>query len=159
MPTKKQPVTYNIRQAKLKDVPLLAYQRAIMFVDMGVIKAEAAKDIEHTSLQKITKMLKSKEFFGFLIELEEEVIGSAGLTVRQLLPSPLDLDPTYGLHVENVFIEKKHRRRGAGRQLMQHIIKWAKDKGIRRITLHTSDQGKALYQSLGFSFTKEMRKM
>lgn len=152
-------MSYKIRQARLKDARILASQRAAMFVDMGVIKSEAAKDIEHNSLPKITKMLKEKEFFGFLIESEKEIIGGAGLTLRSLLPSPLDFDPTVEAHIQNVFIEQPHRRRGAGRQLMEYIIKWAKDKGIKRMSLHTSEDGKALYESLGFSYTKEMRKM
>jgi len=159
MPGKKQPPIYKVRQAKLKDVALLAHQRATMFVDMGVIKEEAAIDLEQRSSQKIAKMLKEKEFFGFLIELENEVIGSAGLTLRQALPNPLDFDPTCDAHIQNVFIEKAHRRRGAARYLMEYIIKWTKDKGIKKITLHTSDEGKPLYESLGFSYTKEMRKM
>src|SRR6478735_2101944 len=41
--------------------------------------------------------------------------------------------------------------RGIGRQLTQTIIAWCRERGFEWIYLHASDQGRPLYQSLGFT--------
>ncbi len=40
---------------------------------------------------------------------------------------------------------------------MREVIGWARAHGIRRLTLHASDEGRLLYQKLGFVATHEMR--
>ena len=40
---------------------------------------------------------------------------------------------------------------------MQTILDWALAQGFDRVSLHASDAGRALYQSLGFEPTNEMR--
>jgi hypothetical protein len=40
---------------------------------------------------------------------------------------------------------------------MQTIIGWCKEEGFARVTLHASDDGRALYDSLGFEVSNEMR--
>jgi len=47
--------------------------------------------------------------------------------------------------------------RGIGRQLTQTIIAWCRERGFEWIYLHASDQGRPLYQSLGFVPSSEMR--
>ena len=40
---------------------------------------------------------------------------------------------------------------------MQTIIGWCQREGFNRVTLHASDQGRRLYESLGFEPSNEMR--
>jgi len=40
---------------------------------------------------------------------------------------------------------------------MQTMIDWCKREGLARVTLHASDQGRHLYESLGFEPSNEMR--
>lgn len=58
--------------------------------------------------------------------------------------------------VNAVYVEPSHRRRGVGRELMLMAIEWAKAQGCRRVRLRSSDEGRLLYQSLGFVATAEM---
>lgn len=58
--------------------------------------------------------------------------------------------------IMNVYTEPAYRRQGIARQLMQTMIAWCKQKGFARVTLHASDQGKPLYDSLGFEDSNEM---
>ena len=59
--------------------------------------------------------------------------------------------------IMNVYTEPAYRRQGTARQLMQTMITWCKQQGFARVTLHASDQGKPLYESLGFQDSNEMR--
>ena len=41
--------------------------------------------------------------------------------------------------------------------LMQHVIDWARSGTIETLVLHASDEGRPLYEKLGFVQTSEMR--
>jgi ribosomal protein S18 acetylase RimI-like enzyme len=49
------------------------------------------------------------------------------------------------------------RRRGVAEALMRAILDTLAERGIRRVVLHASDDGRSLYQRLGFVPTNEMR--
>jgi hypothetical protein len=40
---------------------------------------------------------------------------------------------------------------------MDAMIAWCKQEGFARVTLHASNQGRHLYESLGFEDSNEMR--
>jgi GNAT superfamily N-acetyltransferase len=40
---------------------------------------------------------------------------------------------------------------------MDAILQWCRDRGIRRLTLHASGEGRPLYERFGFRPTNEMR--
>jgi GNAT superfamily N-acetyltransferase len=56
-----------------------------------------------------------------------------------------------------MFTEPEHRRRGLARLLMDTIVTWCRAEGLRFLYLHASDEGRPLYQSLGFVPSNEMR--
>jgi GNAT superfamily N-acetyltransferase len=57
----------------------------------------------------------------------------------------------------NVYTEPEYRRRGIARQIMDAMIAWCKQEGFARVSLHASNQGRHLYESLGFEDSNEMR--
>jgi GNAT superfamily N-acetyltransferase len=59
--------------------------------------------------------------------------------------------------VLNVYCEPPHRRRGLARALMDAILDWCRERSISRVSLHASDEGRPLYEGLGFTATNEMR--
>jgi hypothetical protein len=40
---------------------------------------------------------------------------------------------------------------------MLTILGWIKERGLRGVNLHASNEGRALYEKLGFQATNEMR--
>lgn len=59
-------------------------------------------------------------------------------------------------HVNAVFVRPEYRRRGIATALVQMAIAWARDKGCARVRLRTSEDGRRLYETLGFSAGREM---
>lgn len=56
-------------------------------------------------------------------------------------------------HITNVAVDKKYRRQGLGRMLMEDLIECARSEGIRAMTLEVraSNEGAIrLYESFGF---------
>ncbi len=56
-------------------------------------------------------------------------------------------------------MEPEHRRRGIARALVERAIGWVREQGIVEVRLHASDQGRPLYEGIGFRQTNEMRMM
>jgi GNAT superfamily N-acetyltransferase len=59
-------------------------------------------------------------------------------------------------YVNSVFVYPEYRRRGIARELMNMAIAWARERGCVSVRLRASDQGRPLYQSMGFAPTSEM---
>jgi GNAT superfamily N-acetyltransferase len=59
-------------------------------------------------------------------------------------------------HVNAVFVKPAYRRRGIARRLMEMLIAWARERGCTRVRLRASDDGRLLYQALGFAAGREM---
>lgn len=91
----------------------------------------------------------------------DKIVGGAGLQLRVLLPRP---DPMgtrlvrgpQGL-IMNVFTERSWRRRGVAEALMRDVLEWCRVHGVESVVLHASDNGRPLYEKLGFTPTNEMR--
>jgi ribosomal protein S18 acetylase RimI-like enzyme len=59
--------------------------------------------------------------------------------------------------VLNVYVDPVWRRRGVAKALMRTLLDALSERGIGRIVLHASDEGRGLYERLGFVATNEMR--
>ena len=89
------------------------------------------------------------------------IIGGAGVQLRPILPRPrpgsddLELGPE--AIVLNVYVESAWRRRGVAEALMRTLLQELSARAVRRIVLHASNDGRRLYERLGFVPTNEMR--
>jgi len=148
---------YVIRRATEADATVVAHHRVGMFRDMGVMEERDGPALEASSQAYLKVALSSGEYLGWLIDADGEVVAGGGVLVRRLLPRPGH--PTGGeeAYVLNVYTEPAHRRRGLARILMQAILDWCDARHIPRISLHASDAGRPLYETLGFVQTNEMR--
>lgn len=69
---------------------------------------------------------------------------------RELVGGPQGL-------ILNVYTEPAWRRRGLAVLLMQRVLDWAAANGVKSLVLHASNDGRPLYEKLGFTATNEMR--
>lgn len=158
---------YRIRMATLHDAPVIAWHRVAMFRDMGRLTPELHAPLLQASTEFLSGALDRGDYFGWLVETTTNpgtVIAGAGLQVRVLLPHPgwpgkvrPCLGPARQGYVLNVFTEPAWRRRGLAGILMSQVIEWAKENGLDSLVLHASDEGRSLYEQLGFTATNEMR--
>lgn len=147
---------YTIREATVADAQVIAWQRVSVFRDMGVLDEAISSDMEIASARRIAELIEQKSYFGWFVEAEGEIVAGAGLQLRELLPRPKD--PLGGLeaYVVNVYTDLDHRRKGLARALMYAIMSWCRVRSIRSVTLRASDDGRKLYDTLGFYQTNEM---
>lgn len=155
--------SYDIRRAELADAPCIARHRVNMFTDMGQVPSEQlAADLLSKSTTAIHAALNDGTYRGWLAtSADGAVIGGAGVHIKPQLPriTADELHVATGAVplVVNVYTEPQWRGRGVARALMREVMQWATESGYDRVVLHASDQGRKLYESLGFAATNEMR--
>jgi GNAT superfamily N-acetyltransferase len=161
------PPFFLIRLATIADAPVLGSHRACMFRDMGIVPGPLFDRYRATCESRMREMLETGEYIGWLAlpnDRNPKIIAGAGVQLRRVLPHPVedpdgDITIAEGRHamIHNVFTESEWRRRGIARLLLEQIIAWARAERIDSLVLHTSDEGRALYEELGFIQTSEMR--
>ncbi len=155
--------TFSIRRAGTRDIPVLAHHRVAMFRDMGKLPAHQELALQHATATYLREALPRGRYLAWIAEDDSGppvAIGGAGVQLRPILPRPrdgatLELGPE--AIVLNVYVEAAWRRRGVAAALMRALLDALAERGIRRIVLHASDEGRQLYERLGFVATNEMR--
>ena len=157
----------RIRRATVDDAVTIARHRAAMFADMGCATPEIFDRIVADSVVYLREAMPREEYLGWLASPAEDsarVVSGAGVQVRRVLPFPRMLpdgtaDVAFGRQaiVLNVYTEPAFRRRGTARQLMLEILAWARTVRLESLVLHAADDGRPLYEQLGFVSTNEMR--
>jgi GNAT superfamily N-acetyltransferase len=135
-----------------------------MFKDMGDLPAPLYDTLVQAARAYFSAAIPDGRYVAWVAELHErpgEIVGGAGLQLRELLPRP---HPAGGrlLHgpqglIVNVFTEPGWRRRGVAAQVIEELLRWARARGIESLVLHASGEGRPLYERLGFVPTNEMR--
>jgi GNAT superfamily N-acetyltransferase len=138
-----------------------------MFQDMGEVPPMMVEGLIAASRSWTERALDAGEYVGWLASLAQAwhmVVGGAGVQLRRAAPHPLhketgDVTIAKGAHaiVLNVYVEPEWRRHGLGTLLMQQVIDWAQSEQLDRLVLHSSGQGRELYERLGFVPTNEMQ--
>jgi GNAT superfamily N-acetyltransferase len=157
----------QIRRATPADEEVIAWHRARMFQDMGMVPDDLFESFRAKSAERVRPSLASGEYIGWLVphpEDADKIIAGAGVMLREIPPIPLPrasgetvVYDTGQALIVNVFTEPEWRRRGIARLLLERIIAWCREQRIESVVLHASEEGRALYQQLGFIQTNEMR--
>jgi GNAT superfamily N-acetyltransferase len=156
------PDIFRIRRATVQDVDIIAWHRARMFQDMGDVSDDAFEILRTKARLRLKEWLESGDYIAWLTtpaDKPETVVGGAGVQLQPILPRPLDTvtigEGRQGTIV-NVFTEPQWRRRGIASRLVKEIITWSKREQIDRLLLHASDDGRSVYERLGFIAGQEM---
>jgi GNAT superfamily N-acetyltransferase len=158
---------FQIRLATITDVELISSHRARMFRDMRELPPELFESFRAQSRHTLQRMFERREYIGWLASPENEperIVAGAGVQLREVPPHPqstangkIDIVSGRQVTIQNVFTEPEWRRRGLAALLIKRIIDWSREQGIDSLVLHASDEGRALYERLGFIATTEMR--
>ncbi|WP_199776926.1 GNAT family N-acetyltransferase [Deinococcus sp. NW-56] len=130
-----------VRPATPADAPTLARHRFPDDADAGERAAYAAW---------VAGAVERGLYLGFLAEGEEgRVVAGAGLTLLEWGPTRGDPQPWRG-RIVNVWTDPDFRRRGLARELVTRCVEAARERGVTRLSLGTTEAGRALYGALGF---------
>ena len=155
---------FHVRLATIDDVDIIAWHRARMFQDMGNLQPDLFGAFRMKSCEQLRDVIARGEYVGWLTSLKvapNKVIAGAGVQFRRVLPHPSENGARFaeGRHaiVVNVFTEPEWRRQGLAAMLLNRIIHWAREQKLDELILHSSTEGRSMYERLGFVATTEMR--
>ncbi len=147
---------YNIRLATPDDAPALAEMRRRMFLDIGKADDERIRRVIEAFVPWVSDAIRRERYVGWVVSAPGgEIVSNAGLMLIDWPPNTRDLNPIRG-YVLNVWTHPDHRRRGLARRLMDVVMAEARRRQIRVLALHASDQGRQMYEKLGFQQSREM---
>jgi GNAT superfamily N-acetyltransferase len=155
-----QDTPYTLRYATIDDAKRIVYHRQRMFEDMQVgFTPEQFEAMRPAYKQWLVENIGAQTYIGVLIFTGDDpqaIVAGGGMWLMPYPPSPADLSTRRAM-IYNVYSEPEHRKKGLAKRIMQRLIMDADLRGIRNIELHASDAGRALYESLGFHATNQMR--
>ena len=148
---------FRLRAATPADLEVILHHRRAMFEDMGYRDAAALDATLATSRPYIAQGLAEGFYLGWLAEdASGRVVAGGGVIVHPWVSHPAHPLPRRA-YILNVYTEPDSRRRGLARRILQAIVEWARSDGFGSVALHASEEGRALYESMGFKITNEMR--
>jgi GNAT superfamily N-acetyltransferase len=159
--------SFQIRLATNSDVEVISWHRARMFSDMGELPTELFDSFRAQSLETLKRIFEEGTYVGWLASPNNEpgkIVAGAGVQLREVSPHPqpkanrkVDIVSGRQAIIQNVYTEPEWRRRGLAALLIKTIVDWTHETRIESVVLHASDEGRAVYERLGFIATTEMR--
>lgn len=147
----------KIRKATTSDIPVLVKFRRAMFESMGHTDVNKLDKGDSAAEKYFNRSIPDKTFFGWVaVDKTGLVISCIGVVIDQHPPGPHNLSGKIA-YVMNLYTLPEYRRRGIAKSLMEEVINWVKENKITRISLHASEMGRNLYNTLGFTTTNALR--
>ena len=161
MKSKKTEEEYKIRKATMKDFDEL-FKFRILSKKEELKYSDTLKPISQT--KKLFKEyleldLTKPDRILFVAEKDGKIVGS--ILAKFFIPLRISKYKTKG-YMSNLFIDKKHRRKGLALKMMQVGLKWLKDNKVKYISgeIHKDNiASQKLLDKLGFTnYTVKMIK-
>ena len=146
----------TIREGTVADISEIARQRRRMCEDMNYSDAEALSTMVTVTADYLKKAIPEGSFRSWLACDNGRVVAGGAVVIVPWPAHAYDLECRRAT-ILNVYTEPEYRRRGIARQIMETMIRWCREEGFARVSLHASDYGRPLYESLGFVDSNEMR--
>jgi len=148
---------YQIREATIADLDYLVHHRRAMFEEMGSDDAKGLAKVDDVSARYFTQALRDDTYKGWLaVDEGGEVVGGGGIVLAPWPGFPGE-SLAQRAWILNMYTEPHARRQGVAKRLLEVMIEWCRGKGLSTVSLHASDQGRPIYESIGFQPTNEMR--
>ena len=158
-----------IRQATSDEIERLVDLRMAMFDAMGLLDEENREQVRDDCCAYFEATLPTEVFRVWVAcapdadegdikrgassdeagTCDGEPIGSIGLVIHSVPPSPFNRAGKEG-YIMNLVTLPAWRRRGIARALLSHVVDVLRAEGVPLATLHASDEGRGLYEDLGF---------
>lgn len=146
----------KIREGTVADIATIARHRCRMCEDMNYTDTIALSTMVAATAEYLKTAIPEGSFRSWLACDNDKVVAGGAVVIVPWPAHAYDLECRRAT-ILNVYTDPEYRRRGIARQIMETMIAWCKQEGFARVTLHASEHGRHLYESLGFVQNNEMR--
>jgi predicted N-acetyltransferase YhbS len=138
----------KIRAATEDDIPRIIE----LYGDLTITRSQVEDGRDPSSDDYRRVMARIRETPGHELLVLEYGGEVAGTLVLLIVPNLSHSACPWAL-LENLIVDRRHRRRGLGRMLMEYAVSRARDSGCHKVTLNSDkrrDDAHSFYRSLGF---------
>ena len=145
--------THAVRRATAGDAAALTRLRALMLSDMGTLHEGSDPRWHGVTEEWFARHLRDgKDFAAFVIDDPDLGVVSCAVGVcDDHAPTPGNLSGLHG-NVSNMSTDPRFRRLGYARACLEALLAWFRHETEARVVkLNATNDGIALYRSLGFT--------
>ncbi|KFE68285.1 GNAT family N-acetyltransferase [Hyalangium minutum] len=140
-----------LRKAGLGELEEVLRLRLALMLELS----EFETDSEQAAWVNVTRRyledaLPEGRFHVWLAYVGDGAVACAGLTLFERPPAPTNLTGLEA-YILNIYTEPEWRRRGISRRLLSELMEFARGLGAGRLWMHASEDGRPLYESVGFA--------
>lgn len=142
---------FHLRRATRADAAGFAEERLALFREAeGFAPGADHAALERETLAAFEEQVERGTTVAWLAFAgADRDVGSVALHVFERLPSVSNRVPLEA-YVSHVWVHPDWRRRGVGTALLGAVVDEARARGAKRIRLHATEEGRKLYDALGF---------
>lgn len=146
---------FTLRSVQPSDLDLVCCHREWMFRASGR-PAPLIQAMKDPFREWLEPRIADGRYFGWIAEGGGHAVGGLGMMEIDWPPHPFHPASDKRGYVLNVFVEPEHRGQGIATALMAAAREEAKRRGLAFVVLHATEQGRPLYERLGWEQTAEM---
>lgn len=102
--------------------------------------------------------ISDKSHIAFVGVINGEEAGCGSVCLTEELPSPDNPSGKCGC-LMNIYVRESYREHGLAHKIVERLISEAKIRGCGKIYLETTQEGRPVYESLGFKDMPDMMKI
>ena len=141
----------KIRKIGQDEVELLTkYRMAYLTELQGEQSPEYQEKLSEELTLYFKEALAENRFFAYMAELKGEILSFGAMVIKKI---PGDFNQSSYLEgdILNMYTIPNVRSNGISAMILQQLIDEARNRGISKISLHTTKAGEKLYRKFGFS--------
>lgn len=149
-------VMLRTRLATAGDITLITEHRHAMFAEIGWSTADALATMSEHFRPWVERMMAAGKYVGWVVEDDGQPVASAGFFELDWPPHPFDPAGEARGYLLNFWVVPSRRRKGLAKELVELAVAESRRRGLHVTTLHASEAGRPVYESLGFRRGGEM---
>jgi GNAT superfamily N-acetyltransferase len=141
----------KVRKIGIDEVELLTTYRMAYLTEMqGERSEEYQIQLRNDLNQYFREAIAENRCFAFLAQQGDEIL-SFGAMVLKKIPGDFNQSMYLEGDILNMYTVPFARRKGISALILQELLNEARNRGISKVSLHTSKDGEKLYRKFGFT--------
>lgn len=137
----------EIRRATIKDLDILIKNRIKFVSDIGRIPSPEV--FSESTSNYFKNHIEKDDLIIWLAVDKDEIVATVELSIYEIMPTLSSMCGKTG-YLLNVWTDENYRRQGLATMLLNNTIEDSKKAGVMNISLKATEQGKPVYEKLGF---------